>query len=1494
MLRQAAEEKKDRSPGRFLDLIVFWIGLKAYRQLRGDDEHVKRATILLRRFQDDMLGGLESYLVPLLEDPVFVRFTALMRLALRPTPGLEQASIQAELLQSVLEILRARQTVLRSIFSDARSATAAMKIANLVEGDSPETLLNGLATVPPASGLQLTRGWVKEAAARAGVAPTATESVLTEAETARSLGEDLREVEVRLGGLDPLSAEAAELQEEKQDILEQIEWVASSSDHPTVVMSTAVVAASQDRSYATKIGRERKLSADQERAMMVRGKSMIAAGAGAGKTATLASKVVWHMNDLGVPPQSIIATSFSRKSAAELRERIERFGGVFPKGTDTGLGTTHSIATKLLKEYGKGTRDFLKGYQTTHLIKLAMKQVEMPGAASKPPAPQSIFDVPLSTDPVPEPEKPAATQALSLQEATNELRLRLDRLGGFLRQFAGSLFNPNDQWYGLTMKRTRDLTYWLGFSDKQRDIMVRVFKAANIPYDPDNDPLLNPTGKRAAKKERDKDKGLREKYPGLYATPLRQWFNLGLHLTDDGTEEGKPLPPGNFMRAITKFKGRCISPSEAWHMALKLDEEDPYTAGPSHLRTKMKGVGLPEAAVYAAYEFIKSADGPVDDFRDKIDFDDVLLDVSKMLLSNPGVRKQVQSRFRVVLVDEAQDQNRCQHMMFGLIAGYVDPAKAANVGSAVKFEEVAKPDGGITADTYCMIGDDKQCLGKSSMISTPSGQVPLYELSEGATVLSYRNGDIVPQKLRRLVQSQWDWGFKVRVASGRTLTMSPTHKLWASDRNANGRVRVCLTYRPDRGYLLHTPKRGVPEAGLFWVIGQFNNRKEALQEERALSLRFGIPSLCHIRKLTPDQTQKLMEEFGQNGTRLLTDRNLKFSLPHGNNIDAVQLLAHTSQGTRVTGPGVHRYFVNYREGLAFAERLSEQVGGFLVQQMMTPDGPLQYLTASSLHVGMQLLVHETEGFELQAITSIEQVAEEFLDVDVEDASNLFASDILVSNSIYEFRSADPETFIDMSDMVEGGAGFKTEILKTNYRSGEDIVSAANRLIAHNSRQVPMVCEANPQRTDRGAVSIVPLDPVEPRHMEVPAAWVADRIQEAMELKEVEQGYDSFGVGLRSNAEAYAYGLELLKRGIPFRAKLNFFNDRNTQAVLHWMTLADEGEDGDLDRINEAVLGARNAPVTMLGKKFEDVLKEQATGNYLKWLKSNWQSIYGARSTYTDNVKVYMDNLLTIAKLKKDSLSNKEVFEKILGLQGFDGASVKDALMDKVREDDEALAEIIAAHPEGKVTEDAIADVALAPLDPLNNLLAARSDLTEAMKYIRTLQGANRKFSKGDDPDDEDFRHPAVTLGTMHSWKGLEVDTMFVPVVGGAFPRQSADEDDLASERRLGYVAVTRGQNRVFVLDIPTIHVDPKTKIPRIIRSQFIDELCVPMDDPTQKANRTASSDWPEDISPQDPQVIEAFLRGEDPFEVAEQMSKTALKRNLEKHGSSVVAALRRK
>jgi DNA helicase-2/ATP-dependent DNA helicase PcrA len=87
------------------------------------------------------------------------------------------------------------------------------------------------------------------------------------------------------------------------------------------------------------------------------GPLLIIAGAGSGKTNTLAHRVA-HLIANGIDPRRVLLLTFSRRAATEMIRRVERImaqalgttAGVFT-GALTWSGTFHAIGARLLREH---------------------------------------------------------------------------------------------------------------------------------------------------------------------------------------------------------------------------------------------------------------------------------------------------------------------------------------------------------------------------------------------------------------------------------------------------------------------------------------------------------------------------------------------------------------------------------------------------------------------------------------------------------------------------------------------------------------------------------------------------------------------------------------------------------------------------------------------------------------------------------------------------------------------------------------------------------------------------------------------------------------------------------------------------------------------------------------------------------------------------------------------------------------------------------------
>jgi len=92
----------------------------------------------------------------------------------------------------------------------------------------------------------------------------------------------------------------------------------------------------------------------REAATHTGGPLLVIAGAGSGKTKTLACRVAWLIRQ-GTPPDRILLLTFTRRAAAEMLDRASRITGQGATGRVWG-GTFHSVANRLLRQYGQAVR----------------------------------------------------------------------------------------------------------------------------------------------------------------------------------------------------------------------------------------------------------------------------------------------------------------------------------------------------------------------------------------------------------------------------------------------------------------------------------------------------------------------------------------------------------------------------------------------------------------------------------------------------------------------------------------------------------------------------------------------------------------------------------------------------------------------------------------------------------------------------------------------------------------------------------------------------------------------------------------------------------------------------------------------------------------------------------------------------------------------------------------------------------------------------------
>jgi superfamily I DNA/RNA helicase/intein/homing endonuclease len=1104
--------------------------------------------------------------------------------------------------------------------------------------------------------------------------------------------------------------------------------------------------------------------------------SFIANGIVSHNTRVMAAKVAYALEDQGYHPEQVMATSFTRKSARELQERCVKFSKV-PVPDKSMIGRTmHSIAYSIISDYASAalrkSTDAIgqDNVIRNHLVEIAIDQVRGVTILS------TMLDyMQKARDYILDNEYTFTSGNytgwklglgwLLCQNGSYDMREGNGILGTSIEQRLKRNVAPSD----AQMKWLLTIVHGNFYGRKSvpgLGTMGGAFTDAQLA----EFSQVSSMTRRGAKKEKvetENSSYAKQLSKSVYKTKPaspEQWFNL--KLGDALFYSAKEA--GSF---ITKYKG---------------NQADPFTMF-KEAKTEKVSQG---AAIWGAYEWLKRNEPNVMEKtggRPAMDMDDGIWAVGDLLRDNAQARKAVQSRYKVILVDEAQDSNRSQHRMFEYIAGARNPKTDEPWGK----DDPDRPKGGMTADTYALVGDDKQCVASDTLVSTPQGDKCAADLMTGDMVLSYRNGKIVPQVVRHVVPSAWTEGYCIKTTSGRSLTMSPNHKIWATSLD-------------------------------------------------------GKPILAEV----------YLQAHGETGTKVSTN---KADFP-----------THT--------------FEDYRAARVFAENLSADVHESLIVPVGYNKGELSLYLAEQLRVGMCVAVKQDGYLVHELVVSVDKVPGEFIDLDVEDASNFFGGGILSHNSIYSFRSANPAEFIDRSDAY--GGEFKTKLLSVNYRSGANIVEAGNQLIQYNTKQIPMACKSH-QEEGTGRLRAKRLE----THWAV-AKDVAETIAAKMSSPEMDTTLDDFGVAVRHNAEADAFEAAFVGKGLLYRRKGSFFKKPLVKSVMAWVKFANATSSAER---NYWFFELLTNPQSNLSDAFQSDVEAAAPMNtdYYTWLLKHPLPKY-VKDSKLRYLTTLLGNCTQVLNFKQSGATGPELLSEITSLVGTDGKTIltrnQDALPDATDdavEEKEGVDAVDAAETKGEeVTEDEVEVQVNSEIAVLRGMFDSQKTISSAVKYFDLLTQNSDKTKK-----DDESKVPAIELLTVHGWKGLEHANMYIIMNQGTFPparrimkdkegqpneadpRTETEEEyaeHLQEERRLAYVAITRAKESV------TVYSSAKNyKEMPAAPSQFIGEACIHTG--AELANAGVEGDLPDEdnvqLPPSDLDAESEVLAWEERHSSAKTLAK---------------------
>lgn len=372
----------------------------------------------------------------------------------------------------------------------------------------------------------------------------------------------------------------------------------------------------------------------------------------------------------------------------------------------------------------------------------------------------------------------------------------------------------------------------------------------------------------------------------------------------------------------------------------------------------------------------------------------------------------------------------------------------------------------------------------------------------------------------------------------------------------------------------------------------------------------------------------------------------------------------------------------------------------------------------------------------------------------------------MNQSIYAFRQAD---FRNISNFEKDFKGAKVIKLEHNYRSTNNILSAANEVIKHNTERKDLKLFS-----DNGdGVKIKYMRAYDEKHE---IALVIDEIKHLLS-----EGYKNEDIAIlyRTNAQSRAIEDVFLAKGIPYKVfgSYYFYNRKEIKDLISYLRLIYNPHDEiSLRRII-------NTPKRGIGEIAIAAIEERA--------KQQNISMFDALETRKElEFKEIIEGLIK----RSESLSLTELIDEVLERSG----------MKKELESSKAL-------------ED---EIRLENLMEVKSITASFEERTGSANLGDFLEEVSLIADISNHTEDGDV----VTLMTLHSAKGLEFPVVFlVGMEEGLFPHNmSLMENNLEEERRLCYVGITRAKERLYLTNAKRRMLYGKENMN--IPSRFISEI----------------------------------------------------------------------
>ncbi len=365
-----------------------------------------------------------------------------------------------------------------------------------------------------------------------------------------------------------------------------------------------------------------------------------------------------------------------------------------------------------------------------------------------------------------------------------------------------------------------------------------------------------------------------------------------------------------------------------------------------------------------------------------------------------------------------------------------------------------------------------------------------------------------------------------------------------------------------------------------------------------------------------------------------------------------------------------------------------------------------------------------------------------------------------AQSIYSFRGAKIENILNFRNDYPNYKIFK---LEQNYRSTQNIVNAANSVIAKNKNRIPKTIFSENEAGIKIAIHETNTD-VEEGYV-VANSIIDTRLGE-------QNDYKDYAILYRTNAQSRIFEESLRKRNIPYQifGGISFYQRKEIKDILAYCRLVVNKTD------DEALKRIINYPKRGIGNITIDKMQALASRNQL----SLWETIQNRELMLQVVTRGTVSKMLKFVQLITDFtnlLAATDAYNLVSQIAVTTGMK-KELYQDKT--------------PEGISRYENLEEL----LNGIKEFTTQEDIPPEELTLDRFMQEISLLTNEDINSEEDKNR---VSLMTVHAAKGLEFKNVYV--VGleeNLFPSYMSNQsaEQLEEERRLFYVAMTRAEKRL--------------------------------------------------------------------------------------------------